>query len=328
MIEIETLNGEVENLRSQVRYQKLKMMSELEEMKLRGVEEDEEILEHSIESRLDKERNIAVIEAARAEQSLLREATRQLKVDKIRLSKKLDVFNDRKQEPDVSLSSLVKLDEHSNRIAIAQDLDVKLGMELQEVICIATEHQEKLTDSVKIIEKAFKKKIELLEYFTAIFDNTNHEESTIQFKKEDEIVKEVIDIKADRKAITTIGDRIKRVEKDIEDKSKALEEVLRDLDGLVASDREKLMENRKESAEKLKEVIISEKRKIVILRREKFAKFEEEKDHLERKELGLNISLANLNMVIEYHNSRIDKDTIGTSQDNSELSYQENQDIE
>ena len=80
----------------QVRYTEQKMKMETEEMKLSMVEREEKVLEESLEGRLEKERNLAVIESARSEQSMLREAVRNLKIEKIRLLKKMEVYSDKK----------------------------------------------------------------------------------------------------------------------------------------------------------------------------------------------------------------------------------------
>ena len=71
-VEVETLQGVVKTLASQVRYTQQKMKMEMEEMKLSMVEREEKVLEESLEGRLEKERNLAVIESARSEQSMLR----------------------------------------------------------------------------------------------------------------------------------------------------------------------------------------------------------------------------------------------------------------
>ena len=68
-VEVETLQGVVKTLGSQVRYTQQKLKMEMEEMKLSMVEK---VLEESLEGRLEKERNLAVIESARSEQSMLR----------------------------------------------------------------------------------------------------------------------------------------------------------------------------------------------------------------------------------------------------------------
>ena len=81
-VEAETLQGVVKTLPSQVQYTEQKMKMEMEEMKLFMVE--------SLEGRLEKERNLAVIEAARSEQSMLRESVKNLK--------KMEVYSDKKND--------------------------------------------------------------------------------------------------------------------------------------------------------------------------------------------------------------------------------------
>jgi hypothetical protein len=63
-VEVETLQGVVKTLPSHVQYTEQKMKMEVEEMKLSMVEK---VLEESVEERLEKERNLAVIESARSE---------------------------------------------------------------------------------------------------------------------------------------------------------------------------------------------------------------------------------------------------------------------
>ena len=56
MVEVETLQGVVKTIASQVRYTGQKMKMEMEEMKLSMVEREEKVLEESLEGRLEKER--------------------------------------------------------------------------------------------------------------------------------------------------------------------------------------------------------------------------------------------------------------------------------
>ena len=86
------MRGVVKTLASQVRYTHQKM-------KLSMVEREEKVLEESMEGRLEKERNLAVIESARSEQSMLREAVRNLKIEKIRLLKRMDAYSEKRKGP-------------------------------------------------------------------------------------------------------------------------------------------------------------------------------------------------------------------------------------
>ena len=85
-----------------------------------------------------------------------------------------------------------------------------------------------------------------------------------------------------------------------------MEEILATVGSLVLADREKMKmeEEKRKMVEQRKEEIVLEKRKIEIERVEKIAQFKEEKNNLERKDLALNISLANLNMDIERERSK------------------------
>ena len=71
----------------------------------------------------------------------------------------------------------------------------------------------------------------------------------------------------------------------------------------MLTDREKIKreEDIRRKVEQLKENIVLEKSRIDV---ERIAQFREEKENLERKELALNISLANLNMGIERERTR------------------------
>ena len=93
------MRGVVKTLASQVRYTQQKMKMDMEEMKLSMVEREEKVLEEVMEGRLEKERNLAVIESARSEQSMLREAVRNLKIEKIRLLKRMDAYSEKRKGP-------------------------------------------------------------------------------------------------------------------------------------------------------------------------------------------------------------------------------------
>ena len=88
------MRGVVKTLASQVRYTQQKMKMDMEEMKLSMVEREE-----SMEGRLEKERKLAVIESTRSEQSMLREAVRNLKIEKIRLLKRMDAYSEKRKGP-------------------------------------------------------------------------------------------------------------------------------------------------------------------------------------------------------------------------------------
>ena len=143
-VEVETLQGVLNSLANQVSYRKLKMKTEEETMKRTWVETEEEKLESSIEGRLDKEKKLAVIESARLEQTMLREAVRNLKIEKIRLVKKLEAVDEKKNVAEVAKKSVLELEDVRNKLATAEQMDEKLGEELEEMINVATEYQEKL----------------------------------------------------------------------------------------------------------------------------------------------------------------------------------------
>ena len=143
-VEVETLQGVLNSLANQVSYRKLKMKTEEETMKRTWVETEEEKLESSIEGRLDKEKKLAVIESARLEQTMLREAVRNLKIEKIRLVKKLEAVVEKKNVAEVAKKCVLELEDVRNKLATAEQMDEKLGEELEEMINVATEYQEKL----------------------------------------------------------------------------------------------------------------------------------------------------------------------------------------
>ena len=123
----------------------------MEEMKLSMVEREEKVLEESMEGRLEKERNLAVIESARSEQSMLREAVRNLKIEKIRLLKRMDAYSEKRKGPEVSKQDVVGLDDFTKRFILAQQVDNTLRMELEQLISVAME--EKLNRIVEDIAK-------------------------------------------------------------------------------------------------------------------------------------------------------------------------------
>eukprot|EP00092_Neocalanus_flemingeri_P016752 GFUD01018117.1.p1 GENE.GFUD01018117.1~~GFUD01018117.1.p1 ORF type:complete len:403 (+),score=155.88 GFUD01018117.1:51-1259(+) len=312
MVEVETLHKVVESLSGQVRYTQQKMSAEMEEMKLFVVERKEEMLEESAEGRLEKERNFAVIESARSEQSMLREAVRNLKIEKIRLLKKMEVFPDRKQMAGTVREELVGLGDCVDRFVLARKTDVKLRQELEQVISVTMEYQEKLDRAANQIEKAVKKKLELERVLaTSVkMETAGEDDSQVNGAlKDHENTAEVVETKTDKKRIIFVQEKIQSVEKEIFEKSSALEDILRTVGSLVSADREALKreEEKMRRVEQLKEMIVLEKRRIEGGRLVKIAKFEEEKEKLERKEFGLNIKLANLNMEIERVRSRREK---------------------
>ena len=282
------------------------MKMEMDEMKLSMVEREEKVLEESLEGRLEKERNLAVIESARSEQSMLREAIRNLKIEKIRLLKRMDVYSGTKKVPEVAKQEVVGLEDFTNRFILGQQVDNKLRHELDQLISVAMEHQDKLNRTVEQIEKDVEKKCELEMIVGTDVKIDSVEEEVIETKFKEENTAEHIHSKKYEK-LNALKEKIKSVEKEIEEKSSALEEILATVGSLVLADREKMkmQEEKRKMVEQRKEEIVLEKRNIEIERVEKIAQFKEEKNNLERKELALNISLASLNMDIERERSKM-----------------------
>ena len=263
-VEMETLQGVVKTLASQVRYTEQKMKMEMEEMKLSMLEREENMLEESLEGRLEKERNLAVIESARSEQSMLREAIRNLKIEKIRLLKKMAVFSDKKNIPGVARQEVNGLEDYTNRFILAQQVDNKLKQELEQLISVAMEHQEKLNTKVEQIENDVEKKceLEMIVRTDVKIDSVKEEVIETEFKEEN--TAEHIDSKKDDPKRNALKEKIKSVEKEIDEKSSALEEILATVGSLVLVDRKKMKmeEEKRKMVEQRKEEIVLEKRKI------------------------------------------------------------------
>ena len=199
-VEVETLQSVVKTLAGQVRYTQQKIGAEVEDMKLFMVERKEEVLDDSLEGRLEKERNLAVIESARSEQSMLRETVRNLKIEKIRLMKRMEVSSDRKQMAGVVKEKVVRLDDYTKRFILAQQMDDKLGQELEQLISVAMEYQEKLDKAAKQIEKDILKKGEMEMVLATSVKMEEEKEDGIKIElKEEKDTSEVIENKNDYK---------------------------------------------------------------------------------------------------------------------------------
>jgi len=298
-VEVETLQGVVNSLASQVTYRKQRMKTEEESMKMTWVGTEEEKLEASIEGRLDKEKKLAVIESARLEQAMLREAVRNLKIEKIRLVKKLEAAVEKKSVADVEKKSVLPLEEVKNKFAIAQQMDKKLGEELEEMINVATEYQEKLGIIVKEIESRVEKKAALDEVLRSK-KSKDLDVSDVEVEVAEVNISQLPDSKADEK-LHDVKLKIMNVEKEIEEKSRVLEELFSTIGSFVEADKKKmdLKEERKKRIQELRNEINVETRKIENERVEFLAKIEEERNSLAKRELTLNISLAGINMDIE-----------------------------
>ena len=302
-VEVETLQGVLNSLANQVSYRKLKMKTEEETMKRTWVETEEEKLESSIEGRLDKEKKLAVIESARLEQTMLREAVRNLKIEKIRLVKKLEAVVEKKNVAEVAKKCVLELEDVRNKLATAEQMDEKLGEELEEMINVATEYQEKLDIIVKEIEISVEKKA----HVEKVLRSKKYEDldvSDVGVEVKDVDVSQLVNMKTDEK-LSDVKSKIICVEKEIEEKSSTLEELLSTIGSFVEADKKKMSfkEERKKRVEELQEKIDTEKKKVEIEREEFLAKIEEERNSLAKRELTLNISLAGINMDIEREKS-------------------------
>ena len=302
-VEVETLQGVLNSLANQVSYRKLKMKTEEETMKRTWVETEEEKLESSIEGRLDKEKKLAVIESARLEQTMLREAVRNLKIEKIRLVKKLEAVDEKKNVAEVAKKSVLELEDVRNKLATAEQMDEKLGEELEEMINVATEYQEKLNTIVEAIEISVEKKT----HVEKVLRSKKYEDldvSDVGVEVKDVDVSQLVNMKTDEK-LSDVKSKIICVEKEIEEKSSTLEELLSTIGSFVEADKKKMSfkEERKKRVEELQEKIDTEKKKVEIEREEFLAKIEEERNSLAKRELTLNISLAGINMDIEREKS-------------------------
>jgi len=298
-VEVETLQGVVNSLMNQVSYRKQKMKTEEESMKITWMGTEEEKLEASIEGRLDKEKKLAVIESARLEQAMLREAVRNLKIEKIRLVKKLDAVVEKKSVVEVEKKSVLPLEDLKNKFTIAQQMDDKLGEELEEMINVATEYQEKLGITVKEIEIGVEKKA-VLEKVLMSEKSDDLETFDAEVKVTEEDMSQLVDMKTDDK-LNDIKLKIMNVEKEIEEKSRVLEELFSNIGSFVEADKKKMVlkEERKKRTEELKNKINAEKRRIEKERVQFLAKIEDERNSLSQRKLALNISLAGINMDIE-----------------------------
>ena len=302
-VEVETLQGVLNSLANQVSYRKLKMKTEEETMKRTWVETEEEKLESSIEGRLDKEKKLAVIESARLEQTMLREAVRNLKIEKIRLVKKLEAVDEKKNVAEVAKKSVLELEDVRNKLATAEQMDEKLGEELEEMINVATEYQEKLNTIVEAIEISVEKKT----HVEKVLRSKKYEDldvSDVGVEVKDVDVSQLVNMKTDEK-LSDVKSKIICVEKEIEEKSRTLEELLLTIGSFVEADKKTMSfkEERKKRVEELQEKIDTEKKKVEIEREEFLAKIEEERNSLAKRELTLNISLAGINMDIEREKS-------------------------
>jgi len=298
-VEVETLQGVVNSLMNQVSYRKQKMKTEEESMKITWMGTEEEKLEASIEGRLDKEKKLAVIESARLEQAMLREAVRNLKIEKIRLVKKLDAVVEKKSVVEVEKKSVLPLEDLKNKFTIAQQMDDKLGEELEEMINVATEYQEKLGITAKEIEIGVEKKA-VLEKVLKPEKSEDLETFDAEVNVTEEDMSQLVDMKADDK-FNDVKLKIMNVEKEIEEKSRVLEELFSNIGSFVEADKKKMVlkEERKKRTEELKNKINAEKRRIEKERVQFLAKIEDERNSLSQRKLALNISLAGINMDIE-----------------------------
>merc|ERR1712179_856272 len=268
-------------------------------MKITWMGTEEEKLEASIEGRLDKEKKLAVIESARLEQAMLREAVRNLKIEKIRLVKKLDAVVEKKSVAEVEKKSVLPLEDLKNKFTIAQQMDDKLGEELEEMINVATEYQEKLGITAKEIEIGVENKA-VLEKVLKPEKSEDLETFDAEVNVTEEDMSQLVDMKADDK-LNDVKLKIMNVEKEIEEKSRVLEELFSNIGSFVEADKKKMVlkEERKKRTEELKNKINAEKRRIEKERVQFLAKIEDERNSLSQRKLALNISLAGINMDIE-----------------------------
>ena len=89
------------------------------------------------------------------------EPVRNLKIEKIRHLKRIKVYSDEKKVPKVAKQEVDGLEDFTNRFILAQQVDNKLRQELEQLICVAMEHQEKLNKIIEQTEKDIQKKCEL-----------------------------------------------------------------------------------------------------------------------------------------------------------------------
>jgi len=303
-LEVETFQGVVSTLANQLRYRKQKIKSEEELSKKTWVEAEESKLEESIDGRVDKEKKFALIDSARLEQTMLREAVRNLKIEKIRLMKRVDAAGEKRNDTEVVQKNNPEAGEVTDKLVIARHKDEMLGEELEEMVNVAQEHQEKLQMIANKIEHALSKKSKL---GTALLNAEN-----FQFKMEDDEMKvkdeptiHMEDVKEDKK-LSELKEKIANVEKEIEEKSRNLEDTLATIGRLIEDDKNHTikLEEKKKQVEELRLMILLEKKKVDDERNEFMLKFEEERDNLARRELAVNISLANLNMDIEKEKTK------------------------
>ena len=128
--------------------------------------------------------------------------------------------------------------------------------------------------------------------------------SDVGVEVKDVDVSQLVNMKTDEK-LSDVKSKIICVEKEIEEKSSTLEELLSTIGSFVEADKKKMSfkEERKKRVEELQEKIDTEKKKVEIEREEFLAKIEEERNSLAKRELTLNISLAGINMDIEREKS-------------------------
>jgi len=250
--EVESSKKIIQSLYDQIRYTEEKLKQEFEQAKESSIMKTSKEYDCVSEENIKKEQNLVLIEAARGEQSLLRDAIRNVKKEKIRLTQQMELFQDKKlalkspikQEPEALKE--VDMTKMETLIQECYEKDKILEQEVIQAQNVASGHIDRLIATVKRIEKLLEKKRKLLSLIggkVSVDRSVKVECSkytvSSSVKKNDDKTSYSYENSEDTKVFNPTETKIHNIEKEIEAKNQQLEANLKLIGELMSNDNDK-----------------------------------------------------------------------------------------